>query len=308
MKYLFFAILLFSRITAQLSLAEEPLFWMAFHACDVAVEDCFNPQYHMVYLAQSSDGNRWELVPNWQPIRGSVPDVIRRGNTLYVYTARNEVVRYHLDTQLQDPPQRVTVTGIERGFVDPSLYLNENGQLVLFFLNSFVPNGDPAACPSDQATCEKVIDSAVEVSSSDGTQFVLDANHRAVVELGTGMFDHASDPDIFFDGTQYILYISHGTQVSVWTAAELQDEYKLLGKLVDGTGGVPSGYFDAENRQYWTLTHIGRNKLTVIRRAVHESLEITLQENDWHILVTGESIGLTSTTKVESPSLALNVP
>lgn len=60
---------------------------MAFHACDIAsIADCHNPQNHRVYLAQSDDGENWSLLPGWQPFSGSVPDVIRRGDTLYIYT------------------------------------------------------------------------------------------------------------------------------------------------------------------------------------------------------------------------------
>jgi len=60
---------------------------MAFHACDTSAGiDCNMPMNHKVYLAQSEDGVNWSLVPGWQPFQGSVPDVIRRGDTLYIYT------------------------------------------------------------------------------------------------------------------------------------------------------------------------------------------------------------------------------
>lgn len=55
---------------------------MAFHACDAAAAECRDPRNHQVYLAQSDDGAQWSLVPGWKPYPGSVPDVIRRGESL----------------------------------------------------------------------------------------------------------------------------------------------------------------------------------------------------------------------------------
>ena len=57
---------------------------MAFHGCKTGSGDCNNPSSHEVYLAQSNDGASWSLVLGWEPRDGSVPDVLRRGDTLYV--------------------------------------------------------------------------------------------------------------------------------------------------------------------------------------------------------------------------------
>ena len=54
---------------------------MAFHTC---VSDCSTPRNHMIRLAQSADGASWTEVAGWQPYSGSVPDVFRRGDTVYV--------------------------------------------------------------------------------------------------------------------------------------------------------------------------------------------------------------------------------
>lgn len=62
---------------------------MAFHACDTAADNCRDPRNHRVYLAQSDDGTQWSIVPGWTPHGGSVPDVIRRGETLYIYPPGN---------------------------------------------------------------------------------------------------------------------------------------------------------------------------------------------------------------------------
>ncbi len=57
---------------------------MAFHGCAEGATDCNNPVNHRIYLAQSENGAQWSLVPGWTPLRGSVPDVFRRGDTAYV--------------------------------------------------------------------------------------------------------------------------------------------------------------------------------------------------------------------------------
>lgn len=86
-------------------------FVMFFHGCDRARTNCGDPRNHMVYLTQSDDGLAWSLIPGWSPFPGSVADVIRRGNTLYIYTASDEVARYHLDTGKLDAPVRTTIAG-----------------------------------------------------------------------------------------------------------------------------------------------------------------------------------------------------
>ncbi len=58
---------------------------MSLSSCDTAVLDCHLPQNHEVYLAESENGLTWSLVSEWEPYPGSVHDVIRRGDKLYVY-------------------------------------------------------------------------------------------------------------------------------------------------------------------------------------------------------------------------------
>lgn len=276
---------------------------LSFHACDTATNsNCNSPQNHQVYLAQSDDGVSWKIIPNWKPFKGSVPDVIRRGNTLYIYTASSEMVKYNLETGVTET-KRVKINGLNTGFADPSLILKD-GQLVLFMLNGFVPNGDPAACPPGQATCEKYIDSATEVKGSDGTEFNLDSVHRLTVTLG-GEYRTASDPDIFYDGKQYVLYVSHGPSVSAWTATDLQGTYKAVTKLSTNIGGIPAGFFEAN--QYWTYVHTNENGRAVIRRATHSALA-PLTAADFKTILTGTTLGLGDKVNVESPGFAVNTP
>jgi hypothetical protein len=280
---------------------------MAFHACDTAATDCSNPQNHLVYLAQSDDGREWGLVPGWVPFRGSVPDVIRRGQTLYVYSAGAGLVRHRLEGNRQEAPVQVSVSGLEGGFVDPSLTVDERGRLVLFFLYGR-PGGDPAGCPAGQLSCVNRIGSATEVAGSDGAEFTLDPGDRLTVTLSTaGPVRTASDPDVFFDGRQYVLYLSHGPSISVWRSAELRGTYEKIADLAQGTGGVPSGYFDPASKRYWTYAHVPRGGVAVIRRAVHAEFSKMLEEADWETVLSGPSVGLTATTSVESPGFAVNL-
>ncbi len=285
---------------------------MAFHACDTASTECRDPRNHQVYLAQSNDGAQWRLVPGWTPYTGSVPDVIRRRNTIYIYTPGN-LVRYHLDTGVLEGPVAVTVSGVEM-FVDPSVFVDGQGRLVLFFLYGQM-GGDPAGCLPQETTCKKRFGSATEVEGSDGASFTLDKGDRATVTLvASSEIRSASDPDIFFDGTQYILYISHGASISVWTSATLRGTYARVaslpgGLLSQGSGGIPAGYFAPLSGQYWTFAHVPRGgAATKIYRAVHSGFSRPLGEADWIAILSGEALGLGSAVNVESPGFAVNAP
>ncbi len=285
---------------------------MAFHACDTATTECRDPRNHQVYLAQSGDGAQWIIVPGWTPYAGSVPDVIRRGKILYIYTP-GRLVRYHLDTGIFEGPMEVTVSGTQ-GFVDPSAFVDDQGRLVLFFLYGQF-GGDPAGCLPQETTCEKRFGSATEVEGSDGASFTVDEGNRATITLSTsGGILSASDPDIFFDGAQYVLYGAYGPSTSVWTSPELRGTYTQVstlpdGMLSNGTGGVAAGYFDPITQQYWTFAHAPKqNQATSIRRAAHADFSQQLSESGWSVVISGVALGLTQTTNIESAGFAVNAP
>ncbi|MEW6717669.1 MAG: hypothetical protein AB1345_09220 [Chloroflexota bacterium] len=290
---------------------------MAFLGCDIAAgKDCHDPRNHTVYLAQSDDGLNWSLIPDWEPRPGSVPDVIQRGDTLYVYYAgpgQSELVRYHLDTNTIEPPTGVTINAeLPAGFTDPSLFVDEQGRLVLFFL--YGQRGvDPAACAPEETSCVRKIGSATEVEGSDGAIFDLDEGDRISVTLGpNATFRSASDPDIFFDGKQYILYLSHGQSTSVWVSNDLHGEYVQVTSfppalLTVNTGGVASGHYDKDNQQYWIYAHVEKNNRSVIRRAVYNDFSRDLYDMDFVEVITGQGIGLGDTFSVGSPGFAVNI-
>ncbi len=286
---------------------------LAFHACDMSAYDCNTPADHQVYLAQSADGVNWSLVPGWQPFNASVPDVIRRGDTLYLFTP-GAVTRYHLDSGLLEATQKVTIEGLTDGFVDPSLMLDADGNLVLFFIYGRI-GGDPGSCPTEEA-CTISVGVAREVPGSDGTRFTPLAHDAAEVEITpTSDLKTVYDPDIFFDGTRYVLYVSHGLSISVWTAPDWTQPFTRLETLPQGllsyaAGGVPAGYYDPTSSQYWTYVHYaaGPSSPTVIRLARHATLDSRLQRGNFTTVLSGESIGLGANYLVASPSFFHNAP
>ncbi len=286
---------------------------MVFHACDTTGgADCHDPRNHQVYLAQSDDGAEWDLAPGWEPFPGSVPDVIRRGDTLYIYTP-DQLVRYHLEDSSIEPPVKVKISGLDNGFVDPSLTLDEDGHLVLFFLYG-QPGMDPAGCAADEESCLRQIGSATEVDGSDGEQFTLDEGQRVAMTIkSSSQVKSFSDPDIFFDGDQYVLYISHGAWVSVWVSKELHGDFVIepslpQSMLTMGEGGVPAGHFDPISEQYWTFVHTDQAGQTIIRRATHANFQQNLSDYSFKTVLTGENVRLGKNYSVASPGFAVNEP
>ncbi len=281
---------------------------MAFHACDTAQSACDTPATHQVYLAQSADGLSWQLVPGWQPFSGSVPEIIRRDDTLYIYTP-GAVTRYHFDTGVLEATRQVTVEGFPEGFVDPSLVLDDQGRLVLFFVPGVV-GGDPGGC-NGEVQCERTVRSAVEAVGSDGTRFRPMDGARVTLTVGEGQaFRSLSDPDVFSDGHRMVLLVSHGLSVQAWESSTLHGAYDLIGLLSHGAGGVPAGFFDPHTRRYWIYVHYSRNlnTPTEIRLARVPDLKRQLSIADFTTVLSGQSIGLGRTWAVASPAILFMQP
>jgi hypothetical protein len=287
---------------------------LVFHACDTSEHNCFDWRHHRVYLAQSADGATWSPVPGYEPREGSVPDAIRRGNTLYLYVP-GELHRYRIDLDRWESPVEVELRDApdsNETFVDPSLTLDEEGRLVMFYLVAERGGPAPASCREDQSSCVKVFHSATEVDGSDGSKFVVDAGSR--VEVPISGSEIAADPDILTGPDGYVLYVSRGPRTQAFVAAELRGEYQPVA-LPDGTltmgGGVPSGYYDSETKLYWTYVHSsdGTSAPSSIRRAVHPDFGQPLAREEFSTVLSGDSVdGLGPTFSVESPGFAVNTP
>lgn len=278
---------------------------MSFHTCDSL---CTGWEDHMVQLAESDDGSTWSLVPNFVPYNGSVPDVVIRGSKLYVYNP-GFVKRYDNNNGTWDAATtQINITdsaGATVKFVDPSAFVDSSGAIVLFFLNSTnVPMGqDPAGCQT--YPCTKYFDSAIEVPGTDGTEFVKQPGHRYVLTLQSGT---ASDPDIFFDGNKYYLYISQGSSIYACESNILQGYYtpiaSLPGAILTSMGGIPCGYFDDISGNYWTYVHANVSGNTVIKQAV--SSDLNAQLTNFNTVISGPVIGEPTNTKCESPGICYN--
>ena len=111
--------------------------------------------------------------------------------------------------------------------------------------------------------CEKYVDSATEIEGSDGAAFTLDPGHRATVTLRTdGSGDRtASDPDVFRGDAGFVLYVSHGPSLSVWTSADLRGTFAR-----SATSAICCGSPRGRSRDHH-LVHSDRGRLR-IRRAL----------------------------------------
>jgi len=276
--------------------------------CDPSTTDCSTPRNHRTWVLTSDDGATWTTLPGFAPLSGSVPDVVRRGDTLYVYTPQT-LHRYHITRGVWDPPVRVTINEPRApwGYVDPSLILDDQGRIAMIYLPGNV-QGYLGSCPPGQTSCEVEFLSAVEVDGSDGAAFIGVPGVRvsATVQMPGG----AWDPDWFHDGRRYVCYISRGQSVQVFTSSSLHGDYRLHtalpnGYLAQGLGGVPCGRFDWSSGLYWTYAHTNVNGQTVVRRAVHETIDAPLSRASFVTVVSPGTLGLSGGTAA-SPGIAAN--
>lgn len=269
---------------------------MAFHGCKTGSGDCNNPSSHEVYLAQSNDGASWSLVPGWEPRDGSVPDVLRRGDTLYVISTGG-VSRLNMQTG-DVTHEQVKIEGGEL-WVDPSLAQLPDGRLVMFYLPGIMGQ-DPASCAPGEGSCTRQIKSAVEVPGSNGTVFRADSGARVTETITGGVF---SDPDIFSNGSEWVLYVSRGQSINAYTSANLQGTFSFRGPVSQNQGGVGSGMSTSQGGVQ-TFAHSSTRDSSVIVRG--ESATGTTPIATFATVITGPSIGLGN--YVASPGVALNSP
>lgn len=275
-------------------------FLLAFHACDGAA--CNDPRQHRVYLGQSNHGRRFEIVPGWTPYQGSVPEVLRRGETVYVYTV-DRVRRARVDATAWRDPEPLVIrdaTGTARGGVDPSAIVVD-GRIFLYVLEG-APGQDPARCPPGIDTCERHIWLAREDVGSDGVSFTLDAEPTLSVPV-TPSLPTASDPEVLAlpDGG-YLMLVSRGMAVEAFRAGAPWGPWASAGLVVDqGVGGVPSAA--VLGRRFFTYVASRVAGTHVIRRAVTRSLESHVDTRKFVTIYPG----VWGRNLVSSPSVALNV-
>lgn len=292
---------------------------MPFHTCDKTTSsNCGDPINHVTRLAESDNGLQWSLVSGFTPLKGggmippiSVPDLIQRGNKAYLYVP-SAVYIYDRTSGKWSSNTSYTVadeSGASIRFVDPSPMLDAEGRIVLFFLNSSTSGMgmDPAGCSA--YPCTKRFDSAIEVEGSDGKRFVMQSGVRVLLTLDGSALRTGSDPDIYYDGTKYILYVSAGSSTLAFSSSTLHGSYTpLVGTsgLLTSIGGVPCGHYDAETKRYWTYVQSNEGGTNVIKRAVHADFSKQLAASDFTTVINASALGLGAQTNAESPGVTLN--
>lgn len=274
---------------------------MSFHTC--LGTDCFNPQNHKVQLAESDNGSNWTLVNGHTEWPGSVPDVITRNDSIFIFTPMGYRI---FDKKSNNWSQTINYTvsnssGQKVNIVDPSAILDENNNIVLFYLINSNINGDPATCGT--FPCTKDFGSAVEKAGSKGSQFIVKDGVRASIQLQSGT---ASDPDIFYDGNNYNLYISRGQSTELWSSSSLHGNYNRSSTLPNGiltnNGGIPSGFYDQDSRKYWTFVH--SENPAKIKQIISDNLNTEL--SGANIIISGATLFNDSNIETASPGFSLN--
>lgn len=288
---------------------------MVFCACDTATKDCKQNPNDYSYLAYSDDGASWQLVSGFSGFQGSVPDIVKRGNTLYIYTPDpDKVTRYNITTGVVDS-KNISIKqadGSADDLGDVSPYLDPaTNKIVLFYKTTAGFSGDPQFC----TTCSER--SATEVDGSDGAQFLTDSGER----LSTSVQPKFGDADIFYDGSKYILYIGENANTStpgaknktiVYTSTTLKGSYTAVSTLPSGvlteSGSVPQGYYDSATQKYWTyITVLSPSAPAIIKRAIHSDFSKQLTDADFTTVLTGTNFSIFgSAYTLEGPGFAVN--
>ena len=293
--------------TSTMSWAQTSVFdtyLMVAHGCDQndPSNNCADPAYHMTHLLESSDGTTW--TDTTLEGSGSVPDVIPRGSYLYIYNP-GQVTIIDRTTGYFSSSSSVSVTGSTGkaiDYVDPSLYYDSTaGLFVMFYLDATGITGDPAQCPDTDGDglpdypCTKEFRSATEVSGSNGTKFSQDLGLRYDVTITASdpVAQFASDPDIFRDGSQYVLLISRGQNTQVFTSPNLRGRYSpgsgLTQSVLVWGHGVASGHYDSATSEYWIYAH-DNSSASVVRQAKTSTLGTALFISDFSTIVNGATV------------------
>ena len=269
---------------------------MTFHSCDTLVSDCGNPSEHTVHVAGSKDAYNWELLPEIPSFDSSVPDIIIRDEILYIF-ALPELRRLDLQTgEWLDIayPQILNQDGEQILHVDPSLFIDDENNIVLFFMEA-QEGLNPATCPLGNLNCSKYFLSATEVSGSQGSVYSVDDGVRMEIQLSDSQ-RIAADPDIFRGPDGYYQYVSRGQNIQVFLGSDLRGTYHPLNTLDDGIltrggGGVPAGHYDAEQGLFFTfVTTAIDGSMSDIRLATHQSVDAPIERDSFDTVISGAQL------------------
>ena len=266
---------------------------MAFHTCS---SDCENPRGHTVRLVQSQDGAVWSDVPGWKPLSGSVPDAIRRGNTFYVIGAG--LTRIDMTTG-QATADRFSVKKSDgsNALARDVSFAGQlpDGRFVIAYVPPMQEVVGAASIP---------VEIAVEDKGSDGASYTF---YATAISIGSGSLavpGQPTDPDVFYNGSQWVLYVSVGANVISFTSSSVTGPYDVASATVvsKSAGGVPAGVQSDSGVMTFVNSGPSRESL-VIQRAVSATGTTAIPAADFSTVLTGAAYGATT---AESPGIARN--
>ena len=279
---------------------------MAYLYCPSTASTCNDPRYHMVQLAQSNDGVTWTNVQGWVPQNGSVPDVIRRGNTIYVYAVSmgQGAVLWKIDVATGKVGQFKASLSDGSSFVDPSLSQLPDGRLVLFYTPGNM-NGLPGQCATGQSSCTVTLNEAIESPGTDGGVFIPQPTPAISVNITSSSAPPVTDPNLFYNGSQWVVYVSRGNDIDAYTSSSITGPFSLSkSSITHNSGGVPSAIYDANSKQVWTYSQTSNSSGDlVIQRSVSSD---GLSPSGFATVITKASVTYESAQNVQSPGTALN--
>jgi len=268
---------------------------MGFHTCS---SDCENPVGHTVRLVQSQDGVVWTDVVGWKPLSGSVPDVIRRGNTLYVIGAGLTRIDMTTGKATADYFKVKKADGKSALARDVSFAGQlSDGRFVVAYVPSMQDVVGAAAIP---------VQLAVEDVGSNGSTYTFTGTAISIGSTSLPVPGQPTDPDIFFNGTQWVLYVSVGANVVSFTSSSISGPYDTASATVvsSNAGGVPAGVQSDGGVMAFVNSGPTRDSL-VIKRAVSATGTTPLPSSAFTTVLTGAAYGATT---AESPGIARNTP
>ena len=268
---------------------------MAFHTCALGTE-CTNPMNHLIRLGSSPDGRSWAQLPGWQPYSGSVPDVFRRGDTAYVIGAG--LSRVNMLTG-QVTASSFTVKNAQGADALPrdASFAGQlpDGRLVLVYV--------PSMQAIDPASPTRSILLATEDKDSDGSSFTYVGDAITITTASLPVPGDATDPDIYWNGSRWVLLVSLGGNAVAYTSANLLGPYEANTQTLvsQNNGGVPSAVLSTDNSTVFTYVNAGDRDNVSIRLGTSVAPPSLI--SSWSVVIPASQFG---TASAESPGVSLN--
>jgi hypothetical protein len=272
---------------------------MAFHTCANGASDCSNPTAHEVRLAESADGTTWSELSGWTRYQGSVPDLHRRESTLYI--SGGGVTRINMNSGEVTPDSLVVLSADgSNARARDFAFAGENAAGLM--VGVYVPSMDAEGAGT--AESPQYVSLATEVEGSDGNCFEFT---RHLLEITDGSFGLGgpSDPDLFFDGTNYVLYTSFGANVFRYTSSAMDGTFANKTQLSANQGGVPTGLALGDGSILSFVNQGVTQAGTKIHVANHSSSATSVSFSTVALHYSGLS---GSPQSAESPGVILNAP